>query len=561
MSLMTGELKPVDADADPVDANGDSGAAVAGNGTKGSDPKPKIDFLKDDVYEMTYSRRIALKLMKYSWYYPKSDDEEEEGSEDAKKSVVEDGDDDSVVDDFDEDITFEKPNLEKGWAFFEHQALYRYILPENYKEKPKYGFLKTCFRTLFMHRNKKFEKAEPGEDEDPSRLYPVFTPHNQLGDFGLGIGLYFSALRALILISLICGFISMGNILYFASDTYDSCNADEHLSFTSVPLKFGASCSDQDWVPCPDCDCTGHRFRSDGLSAHRCAVATNAAGEELKFGLKNNCDGTPWFLAASNFATVVFMVLSTFALGLYMRREEVKFDEDEQTAQDYSILIRDPPEDANDPEEWRSFFKKNFDGAKVIACTCAVENDLLVKALVQRREIIRTIHDLQPGKSMEMLEIAKNAAEIQRGRKLHQRLLAKVVPGIPELYEQLVCLKGRVEGLAQLNYPVKNVFITFDTEEDQRRVLDELSVGCKTATMNDTSALSDTKYLFRGDHVLEILEAEEPSAIRWENLNCPLIKTLKQQLTTLVLTLLGLAFVFWIIWRVNQDKPVWAAYL
>ena len=32
--------------------------------------------------------------------------------------------------------------------------------------------------------------------------------------------------------------------------------------------------------------------------------------------------------------------------------EEMKKDEEEQTAQDYSIIIQNPPFDANDPEEW-----------------------------------------------------------------------------------------------------------------------------------------------------------------------------------------------------------------
>jgi hypothetical protein len=41
------------------------------------------------------------------------------------------------------------------------------------------------------------QAAEPGEKGRPTRLYdPIFTPHKQLGHFGLGIGLYFSTLRA-----------------------------------------------------------------------------------------------------------------------------------------------------------------------------------------------------------------------------------------------------------------------------------------------------------------------------------------------------------------------------
>ena len=452
--------------------------------------------------------------------------------------------------------------MRNGWAFFEHQTLYRFRLPEDYADKEKHGILTRMFRTCFLHRNKKFEKVEPGENKVPSRLYPVNTPHKQLGDFGLGIGLYFSNLRALILISLLCGFISMGNILYFASDRYDENNSSEWLSFETFTLAGSAACSDNEWVPCPDCHCSKPWLREEDLflRLNRCALATNEKGEELQFALKNKCDGTTYLLAASNFATVSCICLCTFLMGRYMKREEVKFDEDVQTAQDYSIQIKNPPDDAKDPEEWRSFFKDNFDGAQAVVCTCAVENDLLVKSLVQRRELIRKIHSLQPGESMKMLDIAKKAAHIRRERTLFGSLKAKIIPDIPECYDKLVSLKGLVEGLAQLDYPVTNVFITFETEEEQRRVLEKLSVGYRAAKANNQGALSDKKYLFRGNIVLDVYEPEEPSTIRWQDLNATIGARLKQQVYTLVYTLVLLAAVFYIIFVINLKNPVWATY-
>lgn len=44
----------------------------------------------------------------------------------------------------------------------------------------------------------------------------------QLGDFGLGFGLYFSTVRAIRNILLIAGFISAFNIYFFASSAYDN---------------------------------------------------------------------------------------------------------------------------------------------------------------------------------------------------------------------------------------------------------------------------------------------------------------------------------------------------
>ena len=71
----------------------------------------KIDFLKDDVQEMTYGRRIALKLMKYKWYNPLCEESEEEKEE---ETIEEKDNVPQIVDDFYKDFNFEKPNLAKG---------------------------------------------------------------------------------------------------------------------------------------------------------------------------------------------------------------------------------------------------------------------------------------------------------------------------------------------------------------------------------------------------------------------------------------------------------------
>ena len=85
-----------------------------------------------------------------------------------------------------------------------------------------------------------------------------------------------------------------------------------------------------------------------------------------------------------NFAALIFVIFGSYAMNRYLRHMEVQFDEDEQTAQDYSIIINNPPDDATDPEEWKEYFKAAFD-AHVTGCTVAVDNDILVRTLVERR--------------------------------------------------------------------------------------------------------------------------------------------------------------------------------
>jgi len=553
-SLMTGVLSA--GDGDPKDETGEASLLKDSDTKIGNEskPQPKIDFLKDDVTDMTIGRRIALKFMDQPWYNPAFKDREEEDGAPAEGSSKKEEENNSsrTSDDFDEDVGFENPSLEKGWAFFEHQALYRYTISEGYDmDKPKKSLCTRLFRSLFLNKNKKYDRAEPGEDEVPSRLYKFSTPHDQLGDFGLGIGLYFSSLRILIVISLICGFISLPNMLYFASDEYDSNKGDR-----AVLTPGSAVCTSVDWVACPTCEChDGFNPIEGSLPQNRCIIE-----DGLTFAKKNTCDGTKWDLPATNFAALIFMLISIMIIGWYMRREEVKFDEDEQTAQDYSIHIKNPPGDANNPEEWRKFFKENCDGAKLAVCTCAVENDLLVNCLVERREVIRNIHSKRPGENMDMIVLAKVAAEIETKRNMLARILAKVVPDIPENFSRLIALKGKVEGLAQLEYPVTNVFLTFETEEDQRKVLQNLSVGHITAQKNDRSALSDPKYLFRGETVLDVAEPEEPNTIRWQSLNVSVSTQSKQRAYTLSITAVSLFLVAYIIRSLSRTRPIFVSY-
>jgi hypothetical protein len=43
-----------------------------------------------------------------------------------------------------------------------------------------------------------------------------------MGDFGLGVGLYFSTLRAMTVLMLLAGLMNIPNFLYFGSDEYSN---------------------------------------------------------------------------------------------------------------------------------------------------------------------------------------------------------------------------------------------------------------------------------------------------------------------------------------------------
>ena len=143
-----------------------------------------IDFLKDDKRDMTFGRRIALCLMNKTWYNPrakmmvvadadkfKADKVQLERNEPASLSVST-----TKIDDFDAMMSNTNPSLEKAWAYFEHVALYRYIVrPE--EERNIFSRVHGV-----LSGTAKLERAEPGENHDQTRLYhPIMTPHSQLG--------------------------------------------------------------------------------------------------------------------------------------------------------------------------------------------------------------------------------------------------------------------------------------------------------------------------------------------------------------------------------------------
>lgn len=73
----------------------------------------------------------------------------------------------------------------------------------------------------FQKGDKALERAERNENILPTKLYdPIWTPHNQLGDWGVGWGLYFASVRGTMVLCLVAGLCSIPNMIFFASPEY-----------------------------------------------------------------------------------------------------------------------------------------------------------------------------------------------------------------------------------------------------------------------------------------------------------------------------------------------------
>ena len=155
-----------------------------------------LEFLEDKVKTMTFGRRIALALQPYKWYNPRGIENQNTKSTEIEESS-------SVR---------KAPSLARAWAYFEHCTLPRHVMVGRRERHKKSDGL---------------EIANAGEQHFNTRLYnPITTPLNQMGDFGLGFGLYFSTLTAVGLVTFVAGLVSIPNIIYFSGDDYSENQVD-----------------------------------------------------------------------------------------------------------------------------------------------------------------------------------------------------------------------------------------------------------------------------------------------------------------------------------------------
>jgi len=354
------------------------------------------------------------------------------------------------------------------------------------------------------------------------------------------------------LITLIAGCINLPNMLYFAGEEYSA--SQPGVDFL---LKGSAICTEQVWVPCPTC-LVDDFDRAKERIAGTTTVTPDGQLQTLVFALKNACDGATMQVGIFNMASLGFVLLAVAALSLYQRRMEIKFDIQAQTAQDYSIEVFNPPADATEPEEWKEFFETRF-GGHVTCCTVTKNNDLLVRALAERREILAIIEEkVKEGSLVNTLSLSELAARIENRRHCFGNIKSRISPGIPELVGRLTVLNTKIQGLAQQQYNATRVFCTFETEASQRKVLQEMTVGSITAYKNKTHQVN-TKHLFRGEHVLLIREAEEPSAIRWMDLDEKMRTRIKQISITTIISLVCVFAVAVIVTTCRQISAAAAA--
>ncbi|CAM9582707.1 unnamed protein product [Chrysoparadoxa australica] len=408
-------------------------------------------------------------------------------------------------------------SLSKAWEFFE-----TYALPRRCKECEDGKDASTdSLRRLGM--------GDGGGD-----LYDVWaTPLAELSDFGLGVGLLFHMTAVMFAIMIFVGMFNVWSIKYMRSDAYTGGTMIGDISGFLLPGS--AVCTNLETV-CSAAQCTASTLLED----------------------RRNCplSRTQGVL---DFASIIFMFLILLWLKRHQNSMAKLLDEKDQTAQDYSVVVKDPDPDATDPDEWRSFFGRF---GHVTYVTVAKGNGELLKLLSAKREMMdlmfietgggrdyeRAIDLSQPFKRSVPLPLVESTAQS-----------VGLLKDVYRLREDLEKAVGRIEEFTHKVQHVRQVYVIFEREEDQRACLHALTTGLIPATLERSKKVSE-ELKFRGKNVLKIEEPAEPGEIWWINLNYSLETRFKEQVLAFCLCAALVIFVAWLIWLISQSNPVAGAF-
>ena len=214
--------------------------------------------------------------------------------------------------------------------------------------------------------------------------------------------------------------------------------------------------------------------------------------------------------------------------------------------------LHSPPEDAIDPEEWRDFFFQFTDkNGGIPLCTITLDNAPLLRALLDRRyfraelkkHLIDTDIDNKEELETALEEHIKRRKESSRScLKIIFDMFLRPIVNIfnrylraESLIEKMRLKTAEVEELQEKEYGCSSVFLTFETEDEQRRALEALKSGRIMKGNNDASSIP-SEFKFRGKFVLDVIEPCEPNAVRYLELETPFKKKIVQRIITLSIT-------------------------
>mmetsp|Transcript_24268 Transcript_24268/g.36900 ORF Transcript_24268/g.36900 Transcript_24268/m.36900 type:complete len:405 (+) Transcript_24268:592-1806(+) len=355
-------------------------------------------------------------------------------------------------------------------------------------------------------------------------------------------------LRLLAIALILAGLINIPNVLYYTSNEYSN---QDNISFFA---KGSAICTLEEWVVCTGCT---KDVQPGSEQAKRYAVSVDVdvdvgvRDSETEFALRNLCPRPELAQGMVHFSSLVTLLVIFWLLGLYEKQREVIFDEGKQTAQDYSVIVKNPPPEAYDPEQWKIFFSQ-FSEKQVTSVSVLLNNHQLLSKLVHRRVLRNNLKAYLP-RDFDLDEedlVRQHISMFLKEQEGEKRGICSLLCGctfIPifrcfgyflppdVIVDRFYEVKDEIKELLKKKYEVVKVFVTFETEAGQRNALDALKAG-KLVIMGNLIDQMPPTTIFEG-RVLHVEEPPEPDTVRYLDLHVGTITRYVKSITTLLLTL------------------------
>ena len=412
-------------------------------------------------------------------------------------------------------------------------------------------------------------RAPPGKTQG-TKLYGAFsTPQESLSDWGIGMGMYFSTLQATFFIFLIAGLINVANIVYYSSAKYDPGTDGLQKSDLIVMQQLSMVCTDREWVVCSEPKDVEDTCRDHGEGDDRdiwnniftksyFGTAFDENGDEVTLINQTTCEPANFPQGIVNYVTLLFLIVSMSLFFWFLSKKEVRFDADNTTAADYSVIVHNPPPDAVDPDEWRDYFDVYSDKG-VTAVTVALDNEVLLKKLLKRRMDVNALKGRLPMGSHKdfdiddenvMKEAVENAKRYRLVEEDRRNCIAKLFSGIftpllrklglsmteTMIWERIQITTKEIRELQKKEYNAAAVYVTFETEQGQRTALEAVSASEMEIMTNRVITSLDSSVLFRSERILRVEEAPEPNAVRWTDLHYSYLGVYMRQAISLAVT-------------------------
>jgi len=205
--------------------------------------------------------------------------------------------------------------------------------------------------------------------------------------------------------------------------------------------------------------------------------------------------------------------------------------------------------------------------------TVLLNNGPLLRAIMTRRTLRKNLMNWFPGTNIDNEEeLRKKVASHQWKATSCIELLIKcaikpivkpfgLLLYVPEIIQRLQDVDKQIIELQKVDYEVTDVIVTFETEDGQRLALETLSCGRIDIRTQRIRSRKEEE-LFRGKHILDCEQPDEPSAMRYLDIDTSYMRNALQQTITFAITLGLVALGGFMVDRTRKASgPFWAGIL